>query len=1032
MGRDKQAGPPARVGRARGSVRRSGLLLAIGLAAVFVGVIAWSATRRQPAPRPVVAPPTDRPPDIKAAPGNADQPTMFRGGRNFELTLADRDDPSRRAGLITAAQADPGESRTYIFQKPEVWWFARDGKALRFRADRGQAYMPSEEKGSRPESGTFQDNVVFEMYACASGRIDDALKGPALLTGTTTRIVYDGTLNEIDLPEPFEIQGDWGSCAGAGAVVIVNEMKQRLDRLRVEKVDQITVKPGAAKPAPAPPAPPQPVAITSPTQPAVTPPARPAKREPEVSNYALVATRNVSLTQGPRTIAADALHAWARLVDNRLPDGAIAFAQRPAPRAIEKTNVGDPRSDAQPPAASTPPESGGPAPPIPGTPSTAPPANDDLRIVDGDAPITIRFDGPLDVRALTATPAELADDQVALRFASADEGSVVRFRDTQAKAGASGHTLDYAATRALVALAGSPAAPASLGLDASGTAEGELFRMDLRSGLGRVEGRSRLLAPAEPGREPTRSITWTDGADFAFLTRDGKATSTLKEIHPRGSVLARDDAGSMQADEMDVRMGAGADARAYIARVDMRGNASAQDGRGGSLSGDAIAADLSPTGKNSSEPSRVEVRGNARGVQGDDRLSAREIDADLARDAAGKRSISAAAARGDVRYDGRDGVWASAHALSARPLDKVVDLEGEAASVGQGESRVSGSQLRLTGGDDRGITVFGAGSFDHTDASQGGRVHAAWTRQMTFQDGPGLLECAGDVRTDWQPDPLSRDHIEAERVKLWLERSAPAPAAPPPADKGALAHGAVGGGRRLVRAEALGSLAEREGGTRAQVESRRYAPGDVLERLLYLEGERILADNQQGTLDVPGAGRMFSLDHRAAATRDSLGQGLGAEAQTGKGEAKFEWAGSMTADREARKVTLHQGVRMRHHRREDGLLTDLECEDLVALLGDSDAPKPRDASQPHALTGELQSTWATGRVWLRSGQREISGEELLYDAAQGVVSARGKSGGDVTAFDHSSATPITAKGIRWDLKTGRLDVIEPGTLVAPH
>ena len=79
-----------------------------------------------------------------------------------------------------------------------------------------------------------------------------------------------------------------------------------------------------------------------------------------------------------------------------------------------------------------------------------------------------------------------------------------------------------------------------------------------------------------------------------------------------------------------------------------------------------------------------------------------------------------------------------------------------------------------------------------------------------------------------------------------------------------------------------------------------------------------------------------------------------------------------------------------------------------------------------------QSTWATGRVWLRNGQREITAEELLYDAAQGVVSAKGKSGGDVTAFDHASATPVTAKAIRWDLKSGRLDAVEPGTLVAPH
>lgn len=1036
MGRDRTFGPATLVRRARGSARRSGLLLAVGLAVVFVGVIAWSASRRRQAPLPIVTVPQDRPPDIKSAPGGADQPGSFRGGTNFELTLADRDDPSRRAGLITAAQADPGESRTYIFKQPEVWWFTRDGKALRFRADRGQAYLPSEAKGARPESGTFHDNVVFEMYDCATGRIDDALKSPVLLAGSTSRISYDGTLNEIDLPEPFQIHGDWGSCAGAGAALIVNELKQRLDRLRVERVDQITLNPKGIQSSPARPAPPAPAPAPTPPvasgapQPASPAPA-PEKKEPQVVAYALAASRSVSITQGPRTITSDTLSAWARLIDNHLPPGALALADRAprAPRTTDPSEVGGPRFDLEPAGVEPPPHTATPTPGSPG-PSSAESASD-LRVVDSDAPVVFRFAGPLEIRSLPSAPPELSDDHLAVRFTAVDEGSAVRFRDTQAKATASGRNLDYAGTRSLVTLAG---APAQLGLDASGSAEGSLFRMDLRSGVGRVEGPSRLLAAAEPGKEPTRSMSWTDGADFAFVTRDGKATSTLKEIHPRGSVQARDDAGSMSADAMDVRMGAGVDARAYIARVEMRGKASAQDGRGGSLSGDSITADLAPTGKSSSEPTHVEVLGNARGVQGDDHLSARQITADLARDDAGKRAITAASASGDVRYDGRDGVWAAAHTLAARPREQVVDLQGEGAAVGQGDSRVSGNQLRLSGGNERGITVFGPGAFDHADPKQGGKVRATWTSQMTFQDAQGLLECAGSVRTDWQPDPHSRDRIDAERVQLWLERTEPGPpatrqpAASAPGDP--LALGGVSGGRRLVRAQAWGSIAEREGGTRAQIESRRFAAGDVLERLLYLEGEQILADNQKGSLSVPGPGRLFSLDHRAAAARDSLGQGLSADAQTGQGEAKFEWTGSMTADREAKKVTLHQGVRMRHHRRDDGLLTDLECEDLLAVLDQATQPKPGD--QAPAFSGELQSTWATGRAWLRSGQREISAEELLYDAAQGVVSAKGKPGGDVTAFDHASATPVTAKAIRWDLKSGRLDAIEPGTLVAPH
>ena len=59
-------------------------------------------------------------------------------------------------------------------------------------------------------------------------------------------------------------------------------------------------------------------------------------------------------------------------------------------------------------------------------------------------------------------------------------------------------------------------------------------------------------------------------------------------------------------------------------------------------------------------------------------------------------------------------------------------------------------------------------------------------------------------------------------------------------------------------------------------------------------------------------------------------------------------------------------------------------------------------------------------------------DELLYNASAGEVDATSNEGNNVTLLEPKSGTPMTARRILWNLKSGRIEVKQPGTIVAPR
>jgi len=1011
-----------------GSTRRTGLIFAVACALLFASVITWTLAKDRPADKPRVVVEDVAPPDIKSTPLPAGLPSA-PDGSGFFWEMADRDDPSRRAGLVRAATGTPGVGGSYILTKPELLYYLKDGRLVHFVAEKGEALFPSADRGTRPESGFFEGDVVFKVFeVSADGRTIDVARDTPSLTGKTSRLEYDGAFGEVRAPAHMIVVSDQGRFEGSNVSLVISEARQQLLSAAADPGAIITINPARAarvpKPVPQAAAP----AATSPSIDVAIAPPKPAPPPPKHAFYRLNSSGGVTVNSDPREIKAHEVRAWLHLVDNALPPNALGTLATAPVRS-------EPASESPAKAATPTIETAATAPSTPQAPPAKPGAE--------QSPLRLAFAGPLDIKLLDECPGELERDDVRVRFL-AGSGTRATFNDTNAKATAVGNEIEYAATTSRLAVVGDKDNFAELTLGEGGTLSAERLDADLAKGTASIKGLG-TLADRPDGSTTPRTLSWSDGATIAFATRDGRPTGAIEWFKPRGNVVAVDKSGKFRGEELDATFAPvpGNDAKRFLKQMVLRDGV-LSDQKRGRLEGSRITADFAHIGSGTNSwPTNVAVRGDAMATSGDSSLEANAIDAVLSRDKDGKVGIDHATAWGDARFDGRDGLWAKAERIEADIPRETAELTGPDVRLGQEDTFVQGTQMRLEGGERQRLTVFGHGNFSHKDDA-GATAAASWSRQMTFVDGAGTLECAGEVNADWRADQWSRDEARADRVTMWFtpQTAGRTLSLPGRDEKKVEKDGSANVApvakveRKLLRAQAIGTIAENEKGERASIESRRFAKSDgSLERLMYVEGTTITADEEKGTLHVPGAGVLFVLDHRAAAERQKkaaknggLAGQLAGDATGSRGEAKFEWKGSLLADRNARTATLHEGVKLRHHRSQDGLLTDLECTDLVATMA---APLGEGATV-NEMSGELKTALAKGAVWLRSGTREITGGELLYDAGNGLVDAQGQSGGMVNIFDQGKATPMTARRILWNLISGRLEVREPGTIVAPN
>ncbi len=1001
-----------------------GRVLAITLALVFIAVIWWVMSRAPaPAPRPTGSDFSDAP-DI----------TDVEKGESIVLTLADRDDPTRIAGVIEADRLDPVGSGERLLTNPRAWLYMENNRAVRVTADRARLLMPVNET---PESGTLEGSVRVRVYESHTpGTPPPDIAEPILTATFDDPVRFERRYMRLSSPGAFTIDSEQVRFSGEEMTVMLNEVRRRLESLDVARNGRMEITiadpTGPTETDETDPDPePRPVADTTPpTATSTAPP--PTPQPPKIDLYHTVLTTAVHAAVGDTRVDADRLELFTRLTDNALPPSAIArvaFAGTPN----DSKGTPDPTVDSvvDPGSIMPFPEDGSPRAtnPDPGSTTTSPSAPTAQPTADPTPSdrLVLTWTGPMSIRPIDADiPTPLAADDAALLL-HADPGGAVRLTDTASGVNAESASLAYYATRAHLHLdpATSPDAtpdPVRITMRDAGAARLSALRADL------LTGRIDLPGPGMVTSDDA-GIDWSDSAALTlFLTDDNRLTDQLRAAEFTGDVEASSDNARVTAHALSTEFAPPQTPDAPQARTTLtsavitRGSIAADPSPDSpnapprSLTAETIRIDFDPA---TSDPTRVEASGSVHAAADGATLTADHAVAHLMRDARDQIAVRTADASGAVRYAAADDTRAEGDTLAVDAQAETVRITGPDSLIAQGDSTVLGSSIHLDARARR-MTVEGAGRFEHTlrdgEALPAGRILARWSESMRFDDALGRLHALGDVSVISTPDAYTRDTLSAQRIEVEIT--------PQPL------RDSIGGraspARELHTARAFGDSAA-DSYRPATAETRRYDPNDPerVTGLLYLEGDQITADNRAATLRVPGAGTLLVMDRR-----DENAQSSDPQPNTlGPGLTRFTWLGAFDLDRASGIAVMDDQVLVRHKTiappgsAAASQVAELATDTLTAAFAEADGP-----DNPFTL----RTADARGSVRFIANDKQLFADAARFDAATDTLHALALPGRLVELREPGRPAPLSARAIQWDLARDRIEINRPSPVTLPN
>lgn len=1103
--------------RRRGGGPRAGLVLAVGVGLVSAGVIALFALRSSGTGAGGTGAPGTIDPAAKGTLPVADiTQTGLRGTGEARVQLVDRNDPSRVAGLMTWTRLEPLPGGRANVNVPRAFVYLRDGRTIHLTAERGVLlFAPGSQE---PESGVLEGTVRVSLFAAMpAGQTLDPERASPIATLTTSAITFDRALVEVATTRQFEIASDLVRAKGRGLRLQGNQAAEQLEFLELDELmgDAVVSLRPRKDPAGSEASGRDTSSPTANAAGAGTRAAAPARE----AFYRLDIVKPLTARLGSRVVRSAATIAGVRLVDGRLN------LDEADPADTERTN-----SDT---SAST------------GVESTG--AGGVASQDSGD--LLVRFDGPLTIRALSAADRRAdgldRDDAVVVLKGATEPGTPI-FADTVAGLTAHGARAVLVAGSAgsapaadsrengervspmgarVLELRGDETISASLAAADRGVLEARAIALDMRTGVGALDGPGEVRAvrvrDVRPGSAPAeRALSWSGPGSFVLATRDGLASGELREATVTGDVLARDAGSRVRAGVLRAVFAQAAstsDAPLRLSRVELRRGAMAESlgalaqlvgplseqerSRVQSLSAEAISV-LLDTSRSDTPPTRVLALGDViaragqRGAEGqspgDGVLRAEFVDALLASDpdrptqnsptiivATSPAMVTYIDTGGTIDAPRRTVAFAPRVVLDARA--QTAELLGDAAAESPrtaGIAQSSGSGAGSTAAEvvasriivraaDSTLDVPGPGTLvvrqpalaDTAAANDDARATAAsetvgppvagdprlrvaWSTSLRVNDATGMASAAGAIEAINTPTPLQRDTLRAERLDMTFART-----------------GGSGGGRELVRAEAIGQPGDRP---RASVESRRFArpspgaaadgsiAGPVLDRLLYLEGERIIASPSAQTLEVPGPGRLLVDDRRTSAA-DAVGiGGTGANDAGSRGTSLFSWSGGLTLDQAAGSMGMRDSVRLIHRPAQAsagaagvtpaggsnmtlGSIITLDCDTLSAMVRTQPADTgAAGTTTAGILSAQLLSVTAEGTVRAASGSQELSADTARFDAVARRLTAAALADRWVTFLDSSRPTPVQARSLTWDIDAGRYEATDLRPVTLPR
>jgi hypothetical protein len=1010
---------------------------------------------------------------------NPGQVGLQNAGR-ARIQLADRTDPSRSLGVMGWASLEPTGPGQARVTEPYAIMSLGSGLVAHLSAQRGSMTFASRDQ---PEAAAFEGGVPIAVYAAPDPESFNpaAPPGPPVALLFAPRVGVNIPLGELAIPGDFRLSAPQGELRGRGLRLLVNQVAQRLELLEIEATEHLWYDPDRPAALPTTSAKPAPAGTAG--APA-TPPARPAPRPPVERFYALEAKDALTVTYQGTTLTADGVRILARLVDNRLADGALGGLSRLGGEA--PTSPTDPAATARqkPPSDTAPnPPAAPPAPgalPIEGEPpSLAAPS---------DSAVVVRWTGPLLVQPLEGPPPMLARDDLLARAWSAAEGGT-RVTDRRLGVTTASGALSYGATSRELALSSSEPLGVLIDQTGRGTLSATSVTVNLATGRAFADGPGvvRAATGGTPTGDSAGSIGWNDSAELTLATERGwlaqGRSAGVRSALFRGGVRGRSGRALLEAEELEATFSApgtapGAPAgRPSLARVVAKAregqpgeHVTVSDGPEGSVRARRLDVDFAPSTSGRPEPKLVTATDDVLLARGSLAIACGLLDVGFEPTAGGQSEpTTVRIQRGLTLADGPLTVRADSATADARRL--TADLLGQAVTLDRDGARVLGTQIRLDGRRNE-LFVYGPGTFTFKrPAAPDGTTRAvdvttSWTRSMQADDTAGRVELSGDAMAVSTPSADERQTLASHRVILTFTPGSTA--GPLDATSGDLARARPTGlDRTLLRAEAVGAAEETDSGAPATIESVRFAPATAhnnpnanpdapppaaraIERRLFISGARVLADRlarpEESVFSVPGAGKLLIEDRTAKPVADRPPPSPPPDAPafgSSRGTSLFTWQTDLVYERSAPpppaannpqepdgRATMRGGVRLIHRAAPGDPVETLDCERLQARLR-SATPASRSSSQPGEQTTLLGVT-AEENVSLDARGRKLSADRATYDALAMIVEAFAKDGARVTLTDPAQAAPVTADRLSWDLRNNRVNVVGPGPVVVPR
>lgn len=555
-----------------GAIHRTALLLAAGCTiALFAAIYLISKNAKQNSTHPTT--PTPTAPNLANVPALASSQGGLTQGDKFFMQFADRADPTRIAGEVTADTSQPLPERRYQLTKPAAWFFTKDGKSVYVQADEGQMRVASEasrvstksnssnsaKAGSGAgsaggiETATLTGHVLMRVYEVTSdGSRPDINTATPFATLKTSRISVDWLLGQMDVPESFDATWRTLDYSGQAAVVQFDAQTRIIDSIAIAKTNEVIIHPSAdrsttsSKPTsthspnassanpkiaqstqPTPPTTHQPTNSREPTNPAAS--SDQDDDAPSVESFYSINTKDtLTVTQGDGLkLTAASLQAYARLIDGKLartPND----DQEPTSHPTSPTTQ-SPQNNSAP---TTPPSNNTTQPATNATSQPTPTA-------EKPEPARITLAGPIEVRRILKSPQELTRDNWWATLESSPAQRITA-TDTTRNLSVLADTAEVAGSRQLLTLIATGNAPLDIQSADAGTLTARTLQLDQRSSVARVVGAGTLIsqsnslsqpdAPSRDNETPPPTITWREKAEFTF-TRDDPAASSNSKLH---------------------------------------------------------------------------------------------------------------------------------------------------------------------------------------------------------------------------------------------------------------------------------------------------------------------------------------------------------------------------------------------------------------------------------------------------------------------------------------------------------------------